>query len=129
MRGVFISEVLMALSTHFSRHEFACSDGCGFDSIDAQTLEILEAVRAHFGRPVIVTSGARCREYNESVGGAIRSQHLYGRAADIKVQDHPPMIVADFIEETFPEASVGRYLTFTHVDTRSDGPARWGRNG
>ena len=119
----------MKLSVHFARREFACACGCGFDTIDAATLEILEAVRRHFGRPVIVTSAARCREHNASVGGAPQSQHLYGRAADIKVQDHPAMAVADFIEETFPHASIGRYLTFTHVDTRTEGPVEWGRDG
>ena len=119
----------MRLSTHFARREFACACGCGFDTIDAETLRILEAVREHFGRPLIVTSGARCRDYNASVGGARQSQHLVGRAADIKVKDHPAMIVADFIEERFPDASVGRYLTFTHVDTRTDGPTRWGSHG
>lgn len=115
----------MQISPHFKRAEMACRCGCGFDSIDAQTLEILEAVRRHFGRPVIVTSAARCRQHNADVGGASQSQHLLGRAADIKVQDHPAMAVADFIEEQFPGASVGRYLTFTHVDTRTTGPARW----
>ncbi|MDI5890621.1 D-Ala-D-Ala carboxypeptidase family metallohydrolase [Halomonas rhizosphaerae] len=119
----------MKLSVNFARHEFACSCGCGFDTIDAATLEILETVRQHFGRPVTVTSGARCRDYNASVGGASQSQHLFGRAADIKIQGHPAMIVADFIEENFPHASIGRYLTFTHVDTRTDGPARWGKDG
>jgi len=119
----------MKLSENFARHEFACSCGCGFDTIDAATLEVLEEVRRYFGRPVIVTSGARCREYNASVGGVPESQHILGRAADIKVQDHPPMAVADFIAERFPSASIGRYITFTHVDTRSDGPARWGSHG
>ena len=126
--GVF-SEVCMKLSVHFARREFACACGCGFDTIDAATLEILESVREHFGRPVIVTSGARCREHNASVGGASNSQHLVGRAADIKVQDHSPVAVADFIEENYPHASIGRYLTFTHVDTRTEGPAYWGQDG
>ncbi|SDO72160.1 Peptidase M15 [Halomonas shengliensis] len=116
------------VSRHFKRREFACACGCGFDTIDSETLRILEAVRQHFGAPVVVTSAARCRQHNADVGGASRSQHIYGRAADIKVTGHPAAIVADFIEEQFPWASVGRYLTFTHVDTRTHGPARWGRN-
>jgi len=119
----------MKLSVHFARHEFACSCGCGFDTIDAATLEILEEVRRHFAAPVVVTSGARCRDYNASVGGVPDSQHVRGRAADIKVHGHSPGEVADFIAERFPSASIGRYLTFTHVDTRTDGPAHWGSNG
>lgn len=113
-------------SRHFKRREFACSCGCGFDTIDSQTLEILEAVRTSFDAPVIVTSGARCPEYNRKVGGASSSQHLYGRAADIQVKGYSPATIADFIAETFPHASIGRYRTFTHVDTRTGGPARWG---
>ncbi|TFH85253.1 DUF882 domain-containing protein [Billgrantia azerbaijanica] len=115
----------MPLSTHFKRSEFACHCQCGFDTIDAATLEILEAVRQHFDAPVTVTSAARCRAHNASVGGASRSQHLYGRAADIKVRGVDPEAVRDWIAERFPQASLGLYLTFVHVDTRSDGPARW----
>ncbi|SDO29344.1 Peptidase M15 [Halomonas shengliensis] len=114
------------VSRHFKRAEFACHCGkCGFDTIDAQTLEILEAVRQHFGMPVIVTSAARCRSHNAAVGGAARSQHIYGRAADIKVAGTPPDAVHDWIAETFPSASLGLYRTFVHVDTRTGGPARW----
>lgn len=117
------------LSPHFKRAEFACSCQCGFDTIDHATLEILEAVRSHFGQPVIVTSAARCPEYNARVGGASDSQHLYGRAADIKVRGVSPQDVADYIEGHHPSASVGRYQTFTHVDTRTGPAARWGKNG
>ena len=115
------------LSQNFSRAEFACSCGCGFDTIDAQTLEILEAVRSHFGRPVIVTSAARCPDHNRAVGGASNSQHLYGRAADIQVAGTAPDVVYDWIASRYPGASLGHYNTFTHVDTRRQGAARWGR--
>ncbi|MBB3231720.1 D-Ala-D-Ala carboxypeptidase family metallohydrolase [Halomonas stenophila] len=115
----------MTLSTHFSRSEFACGCGCGFDTVDAATLEILEAVRTHFGAPVIVTSGCRCPDHNAAVGGASHSQHLYGRAADIKVRNATPATVHGYIARHFPDASLGLYGTFVHVDTRSDGPARW----
>lgn len=117
------------LSPHFRRAEFACSCGCGFDSIDHATLEILEAVREAFAAPVIVTSAARCPDHNRAVGGASNSQHLYGRAADIQVQGAEPSEVGDWIEKHFPEASLGRYQTFVHVDTRTDGPAKWGNHG
>jgi len=113
------------ISPHFKRAEFACQCGCGFDTVDHQTLEILEAVRAHFGQPVRVTSGCRCPEHNMAVGGVTHSQHVLGRAADIQVYDVEPAEVQAFIVEAFPEASVGHYASFTHVDTRSSGPASW----
>ena len=114
------------LTENFSRDEFACNCGCGRDTIDIKTMEILQAVRDHYGRSVVITSGYRCADWNRHVGGASNSQHLYGRAADFKVSSVAPKFVAGWIEVTFPSASIGRYPTFTHVDTRTGQPARWG---
>ncbi|MGP9500276.1 D-Ala-D-Ala carboxypeptidase family metallohydrolase [Halomonas sp. AOP43-D1-4] len=113
------------VSQHFQRREFACRCGCGFDTVDSQTLAALEAIRTHFGQPVTVTSGCRCAAHNARVGGARNSQHTLGRAADIKVSNVAPAQVAAWAEVNLPHASVGRYSTFTHIDTRSTGPARW----
>lgn len=115
----------MTLHEHFRRREFACNCGCGFDTVDAETLEVLASVRKHFRKPVYITSGARCAEHNRDVGGAPNSQHLYGRAADIKVDETDADTVQDWLEAEYPWLSVGRYLTFTHLDTRTNGPARW----
>ncbi|MCK4900812.1 MAG: DUF882 domain-containing protein [Anaerolineales bacterium] len=112
----------------YQRYEFACKCGCGFDTADYGLVRLLEQVRIHFDRPVTITSGCRCPEYNASpdVGGSERSQHLYGRAADIQVAGIEPKDVADFLE-TCGAPGLGRYSTFTHVDSR-DGHARWGSN-
>ena len=114
----------MQLSEYFKRAEFACSCGCGFDTVDAVLLEALEAIRSHFKQPVVVTSGCRCEAHNEAVGGSKNSQHKKGRAADIQVVSTSPAEVASFAEDL--GMSVGRYETFTHVDSRSGPPARWG---
>lgn len=113
------------LSPHFQRREFACRCGCGFDTVDRQTLDVIERIRAHFGKPITITSGCRCTAHNARVGGARNSQHTLGRAADIQVQDVKPAHVADWVEANAPHASVGRYSRFTHIDTRTHGPARW----
>ena len=113
-----------SISPFFSRLEFACQCGCGFDTVDISTLSILEAVRDHFG-PVVVTSGCRCEEHNKRVGGSPNSQHKFARAADIKVSSTKPETVYGWVAENFPHASLGLYDTFVHVDTRVDGPARW----
>ena len=47
---------------------------------------ILEPVRAHYGRPVIVHSGYRCFELNKAVGGSVNSQHMAGEAVDFHVE-------------------------------------------
>lgn len=51
---------------------------------------ILDPLREAFGEPIIVTSGYRCGRLNKAVGGAAKSQHMYGQAADIRtVSDKP----------------------------------------
>ena len=51
-------------------------------------MERLEQVRMVVGKPIIIRSGYRSLEYNKKVGGAGYSQHLYGKAADIYVEDY-----------------------------------------
>lgn len=48
-------------------------------------LNVLEPVRTHFARPVIVTSGYRSPAVNKACGGAASSQHCLGEAADFTV--------------------------------------------
>ena len=111
------------ISEHFRRSEFACPCGCGFDTVDATLLEVLERARNYFRAPITITSGCRCPTYNARVGGAKNSQHLRGRAADIVVQGVHPDRVHAFL--SMGTESVGKYDTFTHVDTRSGRAARW----
>ena len=44
---------------------------------------VLDPIREHWGLPIRVTSGYRCPELNEEVGGVEESWHMYGCAADI----------------------------------------------
>ncbi len=49
---------------------------------------ILDPLREAYGKPIIVTSGYRCPALNKAVKGSKTSDHLEGRAADIRtVQD------------------------------------------
>lgn len=48
---------------------------------------ILQPLRDKIGVPIIITSGYRSPLVNSCVGGAVKSQHRYGCAADIKTQD------------------------------------------
>lgn len=116
----------MKLSEHFERAEFACPCSCGRDTVDAELVNVLELVREHFGVPVLVTSGHRCERHNCEVGGAPESQHLYGRAADIVLRGVPASRVQEFLHGQFPDRlGLGCYARFTHIDSRTDGPARW----
>ena len=113
------------ISPHFSRAEFACKCGCGFDTVDSELLEILEAVRQHFGEPVTVTSGCRCPSWNESQGGGQTSQHLLGRACDFKVKGVEAVRVFNWCSSMWPEQyGMGCYPSWVHVDSRNY-KARW----
>ena len=51
---------------------------------------ILDPLREAWGEPIIVTSGYRCGRLNKAIGGAKKSQHMTGHAADIRtVSDKP----------------------------------------
>lgn len=109
---------------NFTRSEFACKCGCGFDTVDYKLVEILDEIRDHFDAKMTVNSGCRCEPHNTAVDGTPKtatstgSLHMYGRAADVVVEGIPPAIVAALaIQMHVP--GVGEYSTFTHIDTRS----------
>lgn len=113
------------LSTNFKVKEFACTDGSDPIFIDSELVTILQKIRTHFGKSVTITSAYRTPTKNKAVGGTTYSQHLYGKAADIKVKGVAPKKVAAFAEILMPnKGGIGTYSTFTHVDIRS-AKARW----
>ena len=77
------------LSRSFRAKEFACKDGTDPLFVDSELVQVLQAIRDHFGAPVVITSGYRTAAHNKAVGGAVYSQHQYGRAADIRVSGVP----------------------------------------
>ena len=79
---------------YWSREEFACRCGeyhtpyCdGFPAEPDQTLvELLDDIRAHFGRPAHRSSGLRCPQHNRDSKGVANSKHLTGKAMDFFVE-------------------------------------------
>lgn len=70
----------------FQEEEFACKCGRHCDGYPARMDENLvrsaDAVREHFGKPALVSSGLRCANHNAAVGGVANSRHLTGKAMD-----------------------------------------------
>lgn len=60
---------------------FACPNKEQQDNIIMQAAE-MDKVRFHFGLPIIVISWLRPTKYNEMIGGAIDSAHMYGVGTD-----------------------------------------------
>lgn len=113
------------VSTNFKVREFACTDGSDPVFIDSELVAVLQKIRNHFGKPVTITSAYRTPGKNKAVGGTTYSQHLYGKAADIKVKGITPKAVAAYAEKLLPKSGgIGIYSTFTHIDVRG-AKSRW----
>lgn len=120
------------LAPDFKVREFRCKDGTDTVMVDETLTVVLQCIREHFGKPVTITSGYRTAAHNAAVGGAKSSQHLLGRAADIRVQGVSVEDVAAYAESLMPDwGGVGRYPAkaghaagWVHVDTRAE-KARW----
>lgn len=120
------------LSTHFCVREFACRDGSDAVYVDDELVAVLQALRSYFGRPVIVTSGYRTAAHNRAVGGSAHSQHLYGRAADVRIAGVSVERAASVAETLLAgRGGIGRYppgpgrkTGWLHLDVRSR-KSRW----
>ena len=120
------------LAPDFKVRELRCKDGTDTVMVDEALTVVLQCIREHFGKPVTITSAYRTPAHNAAVGGAKFSQHLYGRAADIRVQGVSVEDVAAYAESLMPDrGGIGRYPVkagratgWVHVDTRAD-KTRW----
>ncbi len=127
------------LTKRLSRWEFACECGCGFDTVDIELAQALEACADFFDTKrdscvvKIYVKGNRCAAHNRAIGGADNSQHIHARAADFKLKRVLPGseeyiaqdAVADYLELKYPDKyGIGRYNSHTHFDIRTKA-ARW----
>lgn len=130
----------MKVTAHFSAEEFAQHARHGLEAkpypeewIPARLRLLcsqLEVIRAVFDRPIEVISGYRSPAYNAKIGGARRSQHMEGRAADIRVEDMPAQKLYAAVLYLYERGAlralggVGLYPDFVHVDVRPPDPTR-----
>ncbi|MCK6504840.1 D-Ala-D-Ala carboxypeptidase family metallohydrolase [Myxococcota bacterium] len=64
---------------------------------------VLDPVRARIGRPMGVGSGYRSPAVNKAIGGADKSQHMAGEAADVKAGDMPAeRLATEFVRAAVP---------------------------
>ena len=124
----------MQLTSNFSLEEFKCKCGCEMPEFVKKNIielaENLQVLRDDVGR-LDLTNAYRCKFHNADVGGSVNSQHLKGKAADIKSKILSPNEIAvrtnDLMKnESFKLGGIGIYNTFTHVDIRGT-RARWSK--
>lgn len=90
----------MKLTDHFSYEEFVHSDIADKYGIDnepqrgdiratiAELAQVLQKIRDRLGEPIHISSGYRCKELNDMVGGSTSSDHLHGAACDVRCSDN-----------------------------------------
>jgi len=121
---------------NFKRDEFVCPCGCGFDDVDPLIVTTLQRLRDEVQRPVVVNSGCRCKSHNAAVKGSKSSQHLRGKAADIKIEGLTSIQIIDVIRRLYLDGEI--YVGYVyaingasvHVDVRapqSQTVRRWTR--
>jgi zinc D-Ala-D-Ala carboxypeptidase len=104
---------------NFTPREFACRCGrpnCTPISISPKLVAMLDIARTAAGIPFIITSGVRCRNHNDTVGGALTSSHLTGLAADIRCYSGADrlVIVRALLAAGFERVGIAH--GFVHVD-------------
>lgn len=113
---------------HFRRAEFACKCGkCGGFPVEPseELVQTLDVIRSAYGKPLYINSGIRCAAHNASVDGATQSRHLYGDAADIRIEGVAPLTLYKYADALLPDSGgIGLYSWGIHIDTRKD-KARW----
>ncbi len=128
------------ITPHFEWREAACNDGTPVPielrGNDYMLARMLERIRETFGGALIPLSWYRTVTWNKAMGGVPNSQHLFGKAADVR-----PASLADLSSLTLcvdmmirrgeldDLGGYGRYPSFLHLDVRTRIPvghiARW----
>ena len=60
---------------------------------------VLQPVREHFSKPVVISSGYRSPELCEAIGSSAKSQHAKGEAADFEIPGVDNMQLATWISK------------------------------
>ena len=113
------------ISENFILEEFQCTC-CQRVMLHPHLLQKLQDLRTEIGKPIIVTSGYRCPPYNQEVGGAKGSYHLFGMAADVYSLG---MELKTLLKAAggIGFSGIGFYPdnNFLHLDIRPAAPVRW----
>jgi uncharacterized protein YcbK (DUF882 family) len=91
--------------------------------MQAKLIYALQTLRDLVGEPIRIVSGYRCLRHNTNVGGAKRSYHMKGMAADIVIAKLTIPEMRDAVEQidAFKHGGIGCYRSWIHVDI---GPER-----
>lgn len=106
---------------NFSNEETRCKC-CGINKMDKAFMAILQELRDEYGKPMVVTSGYRCKSYNAIIGGVPYSQHLLGNAIDIACTDPQDRYRLISLATQYNFTGIEVSPTHIHLDIRADDP-------
>lgn len=84
---------------------------------------VLDPLREHLGKPLVISSGYRSPLVNTAIGGSATSDHRFGRAADFTQPEMTVKAVASkIIELGLPfDQLIDEYGNWVHVSYRAKG--------
>lgn len=121
-------------SPHLSWSELACHDADRTpypeqwrDSRLPKLAEAFEALRMMVGHPLEVLSAYRTPAHNRAANGSATSQHMEGRALDLRPPEGWTVERLAGLARQIPAIrGLGVYPTFLHIDVRpTERLARW----
>lgn len=107
--------------SYFKDSEFRCPD-CGVVIVSAWLVHLLNRVREAYGKPMVVTSGYRCKKRNKKVGGKPNSAHRRGTAADIKCDNSKDRYLLLLLAYEAGFKRIGISSEFLHLDVDGELP-------
>lgn len=122
------------LTKNFSLKEFACRNDVWVPDMYMENVQELaknlQELAYFINVPIYINSGYRTPQYNKSISGSEKSQHLYAKAADIRAKNIKPVCLHTIIEGlikvgNMKQGGLGLYDSFVHYDIRGI-KARWG---
>ena len=104
------------ISKYFSRHEFACKCGCGYDDINMGLVAKIDNIRSLYRSPISISSGCRCINYNTQIGGEDNSAHIRGMAVDIICNSSRERFMFLYLAILHDFKRIGTGSNFVHLD-------------
>jgi hypothetical protein len=121
----------MNLSEHFTLEELTATSHRQFDNTPnasemanlVRLAAFLEQVKTALGgKPVMINSGFRSKQVNDSVGSRDSSQHRIGCAADIRVPGMTPneVVKAIIASDIGYDQLIREFDSWTHISVPND---------
>lgn len=118
--------IIVMYGNYFKFEDFLVSETGLLNSVSssahlaniASLWDVLNYLRDKLGQPIVINSAFRTQQVNKAVGGAKRSLHMQGRAADIKTR---PMYLGELwklVEQYDAQYGLSEkilYPTFIHI--------------